>query len=404
MKEEQVNTSRSLIGDSTVDMLLQVHQDALWILENIGVGCKQKDMQDQFRKFTEEGEAIVYEDRIYITSALVERCLETVPGVDSFFVPRNSFFIGGTAPYVYDDETETGGIFPTADHASRIARIAEENDIVTGMGRGIKLKDEVEQMNIMTDNCNKPLYFAVTSDRSLERAKEIYDERGRIMIVFCLTRPPLEVNENFSEFFVKVVRAGLPVFISAMPMAGISAPYCYNGVLAMTHAEVLFGICVAQLLNPGNICVHAGFPNIADPRIEYNPNYGLVSHNLLNILMAHLNLMLDLPSFQSAGTTHEEHVTEKALEDAKKGQAMCLKYGTHMIRHPFAFLRYLIDFSFEKLEKTIRIAEEVTPDDAPSVEMPVYDERGMESIRHIGLGMYMEDPLTTANIGKIFVE
>ncbi len=106
------------------------------------------------------------------------------------------------------------------------------------------------------------------------------------MIVFCLTRSPLEVNENFSAYFVKVVEAGLPVFISAMPMAGISAPFCYNGVLAMTHAEVLFGICAAQLLNPGLICIHAGFPSIADPRIEYNPNYGLISHHLLNILMA----------------------------------------------------------------------------------------------------------------------
>jgi hypothetical protein len=35
--------------------------------------------------------------------------------------------------------------------------------------------------------------------------------------------------------------------------------------------------------------------------------------------------------------------------------------------------------------------------------MPVYDERGMESIRRTGLGMYIEDPLTTANIGKVFV-
>ena len=74
-----------------------------------------------------------------------------------------------------------------------------------------------------------------------------------------------------------------------------------------------------------------------------------------------------------------------------------------MMRHPFAFLRYLIDFSFAKLEKAIRIAEEVTPENAPEVEMPVYDERGMESVRRIGLGMYMEDPLTTANLGKIFV-
>lgn len=404
MKEERVEISKSLLGKNTVDMLFQVHQDACWTLENLGVGCKQKELQDVFRAFETKGQAVVYEDRIYLTTELVEHCLETVPGVSEFFVPLNSFFIGGTAPYIYDENEGKGGVFPTPEHAVRIAQIAEKNSVVTGMGRGIKLKDEVQQMNIMVENCTKPLYFTVTSDASLDRAKEIYSERGNIMIVFCLTRPPLEVNENFSDDFVKVIKAGLPVFISAMPMAGISAPYCYNGVLAMTHAEVLFGICAAQLLNPGVTCVHAGYPTIADPRIEYNPNYGLISHNLLNILMSHLNLMLDLPTFQSAGTTHEEHPTERAYADTRMGQALCLKYGFHIMRHPFAFLRYLIDFSFEKLEKSIRIAEEVTPADAPEVEMPVYDERGMESLGNIGLGMYMEDPLTTANLSKIFVE
>lgn len=224
------------------------------------------------------------------------------------------------------------------------------------------------------------------------------------MIVFCLTRPPLQVNENFSDAFYQVAKAGLPLFISAMPMAGISAPYSYNGVLAMTHAEVLFGICAAQLINPGITCIHAGFPTIADPRIEYNPNYGLISHNLLNILMSHLNMILDLPTCQNAGATHEEHPTSKAYGDAKMGQALCIKYGFHMIRHPFAFLRYLIDFSIEKLEKASDMASGISPEDAPHVEMPLYDPRAMESIQKTGLGMYMDDSLTTSNIGKIFVE
>jgi trimethylamine:corrinoid methyltransferase-like protein len=403
LNEKQIVISKTLLGETTVEMLFRAHEDAKWILENLGVGCKQPEIHAVFRRFEADGLAVIYEDRIYVTAELVEKCLETVPGVDQFFVPLYSFFVGGTAPYVYDDRNGKGGIIPTSEHVVRIARIAQDRDGVAGMGRGIKLKDEVLQMNIMAENCQKPLYFAVTSDESLKRAVEIHQQRKDIMIVFCLTRPPLEVNENFSEHFVKVVNAGLPVFISAMPMAGISAPYCYNGVLSMTHAEVLFGICAAQLLNPGVICIHAGYPTIADPRIDYNPNYGLISHNLLNILMTHLNLMLDLPSFQSAATTHEEHPTERAYADARMGQALCKKYGFHMIRHPFAFLRYLIDFSFAKLEKAIEISEEVTPEEAPEVAMPAYDERGMESLQNIGLGMYMEDPLTTANLGKIFV-
>lgn len=400
----QFQTSKALLGAPTVEMLLKVHEDALWVLENLGVGCKQPDMLEAYRKFEGDGKAIAYENRVYITADLVKECLSRAPRIDEFFVARNSFFVGGTAPYVYNDTAGVGGVMPTLDHVKRIAEIAEANPIVAGMGRGLKLKDEVTQINVMVENCSKPLYFAVTSERSLVRAKEVHQERGNVMIVFCLTRPPLEVNENFSENFVQVVRAGLPVFISAMPMAGISAPYCYNGVLTMTHAEVLFGICTAQLLNPGNTCIHAGFPTIADPRFEYNPNYGLKSHWMLNLLMAHLNMMLDLPTFQSGCTTNEEHMTPRALEDARLGQALCKKYGFHMIRHSFGFLRHLVDFSFAKYEAAIRIAESVGPEEAPGVEMPIYDERGMTSIERVGLGMYMDDALTTANIGRIFVD
>ena len=404
MNNGQIKESKRVLGSQTVEMLLKVHDDALWILENIGVGCKEPNISELFKNLEKDGLAVVYEDRIYLMKDLVEKCLENVPGIKDFFVPKNSFLVGGTAPYIYDDKTGNGGLIPTAEHVKKIAGIAESTDIIAGMGRGVKLKDESEQMDILVKNCSKPIYFAVTSDKSLAKACEIYQHRKNIMIVFCLTRPPLQVNENFSEAFYKVAKAGLPLFISAMPMAGISAPYSYNGVLAMTHAEVLFGICAAQLINPGITCIHAGFPTIADPRIEYNPNYGLVSHNLLNILMSHLNMILNLPTCQNAGSTHEEHPTPKAYEDAKKGQALCIKYGFHMIRHPFAFLRYLIDFSIEKLEKASKIAANVTPDDAPGVEMPVYDPRAMDSIQRTGLGMYMDDPLTTSNIGQIFVD
>lgn len=404
MKSEQVEKSKSLLGNETVDMLQRVHEDALWILENLGVGCKQPEIQSAFQEFEAQGLAVVYDERVYVTNALVEQCLGKAPGIADFFVPLNSFFVGGTAPYIYDDEKGEGGKMPTVDDVARIAQIADKTDLIAGTGRGVKLKDEIEQMNTMAKYCSKPLYFAVTSDAALANAEKLYETRKDIMIVFCVTRPPLQVNENFSEHFVKVIRAGLPLFISAMPMAGISAPYCYNGVLAMTHAEVLFGICTAQLLNPGVTCVHAGFPTIADPRIEYNPNYGLISHNYLNILMSHLNLMLDLPSIQSGGTTHEEHPTERAYADAKMGRALWLKYGFHMMRHSFSFLRYLIDFSIGKLERAIENARDVTPDDAPEIEPATYDERGMESIQRIGVGMYMEDPLTTANLEKVFVE
>ena len=124
MNNEQIKKSKSVLGQNTVEMLFQVHKDALWILENLGVGCKQPEMRQVFQQFEADGTAIVYDDRIYITSSLVEKCLETTPKVNDFIVPLNSFFIGGTAPYVYDDKAGKGGLTPTPEYVERIAKIA----------------------------------------------------------------------------------------------------------------------------------------------------------------------------------------------------------------------------------------------------------------------------------------
>lgn len=402
--KEQVAASTRMLGKATVDMLSQVHQDALWILENLGVSCMHPEIVSAFRRFEVDGKAIVYENRIYITGDLVSTCLATVPGIEGFFVQRNSLFIGGRAAFVYDDKKGRGGVLPTLNHVAQIAKIAEASPMVAGMGAGVMLTDELSQIRTMAEHCSKHLLLPITCDPSIDLAKELSMQRRNLMVTFCLTCPPLQVNENLVDCFVKVVRSGLPVFASALPMAGISAPYCYNGVLATTHAEVLFAICAAQLLNPGIICIHAGLPSIADPRFDYSPNYGLVSHNVLNMLMAHLNMMLDLPTIQSGCTTNEQNVTTRALADARTGLAIFKKYGFHMVRHAFGFLRGMVDFSIAKLERVIEIAEEVTVNDAPEVIMPVYDERGLQSIQRYGLNMYKDDPLTTANIGKVFAD
>ena len=198
------------MGTETVEMLFRTHEDAKWILENLGVGCKQPEMQAAFREFETDGLAIVHEDRIYVTAELVEKCLKTVPGVDQFFVPLYSFFIGGTAPYVYDDENGKGGLIPTPEHVVRIAQIAQGREGVAGMGRGIKLKDEVRQMNIMARHCEKPLYFAVTSEASLKRAKEIYQQRKNIMIVFCLPARPWRSMKTSQSTLLKLSTPAYP--------------------------------------------------------------------------------------------------------------------------------------------------------------------------------------------------
>ena len=51
MNARQIDKSRLLLGKDTVEMLFQAHKDAMLILENLGVGCKQPGIQEAFKKF-----------------------------------------------------------------------------------------------------------------------------------------------------------------------------------------------------------------------------------------------------------------------------------------------------------------------------------------------------------------
>ena len=176
----------------------------------------------------------------------------------------------------------------------------------------------------------------------------------------------------------------------------------------MTHAEGLFGITLAQLINPGVTVVHAGLPSIANIRKNYAVDLGLVSHNVANLLQEKINQMLKLPSIQTACTTSQEKPNKKAEEVAVQGFALMKKYGFHQMRHSFGFLKELISFSIDKLERHIQICRDTGPEKATALnkigEMDTYDPEGFEVIMRNGSNPnYMGDDHTLKNTGKCFL-
>jgi len=189
-----------------------------------------------------------------------------------------------------------------------------------------------------------------------------------------------------------------------MPMAGLSAPYSMSGLITLTHAEGLFGITLAQLVNPGTMSVHAGLPSIANIRKKYALDLGLVAHNVANLLMEKVNESLGIPSIQTSCTTSQDKPNRQAEEDAIKGYALMKKYGFHQMRHAFGFLRELISFSIAKLERHIVLCRESSSGQAPDYEMEPYDSEGFEAIKRNGSNAsYMQDDHTLKNTGKAFL-
>ncbi|MCP4667518.1 MAG: trimethylamine--corrinoid methyltransferase, partial [Deltaproteobacteria bacterium] len=341
---------------------------------------------------------------LHVLASLVEQALHTTPKREQYWIPENAFGVGGTAPFVLDDPTGEL-VEPTFDHLTRIAKIVDHADEVQFMARGVLIKQqEVRVMNTIIDNCRKPIYVAAVTDEGISRAEEIHHSRGNITIQFSIINSPLNLIESMAPPFLSCLRKGLPVYVSTMPMAGLSAPYSMSGLLTLTHAEGLFGITLAQLVQPGVTVVHAGLPSIANIRKNYAVDLGLVSHNVANLLMEKVNKMLDIPSIQTACTTSQDMPNTQAEEDAMKGYALMKKYGFHQMRHAFGFLRELISFSIAKLERHIALCRQTGPDQAPDYEMDPYDPKGFDAILRNGSNAnYMRDDHTVINTGKCFL-
>ena len=384
-------------------ILEKIHDDALRVLEEVGVKCVSEEV---CRIFEETGLAAFDEDagHIHVLRPLIEQALSTAPKRDQYWIPENSFGVGGTAPFLYDDRTGEL-VEPTFDHLARIATIVDEADVIQFMARGVLIKkEEVRVIDTIVENCSKPIYVAAVTDEGIQRALEVHEGRGRITVQFSIINSPLNVIESMIDPFLSCVRKGIPIYVSTMPMAGLSGPYSMSGLVTLTHAEALFGMALAQLVNPGIMVVHAGLPSIANIQKNYAVDLGLESHNIANLLQEKVNQRLNIPSIQTACTTSQDRPNEKAEKEAAYGFGLMKKYGFHQMRHAFGFLKELISFSIAKLERHVALCRETGPDDAPDLEDVPYDPEGFEVIMRNGSQTnYMRDDHTLKNTGKYFL-
>lgn len=380
----------------------RIHLDALRVLEEVGVKCES----DAVRAVFEDTGLAAFDEtsgHVHILPELVNQALAILPGRDRFWVPENSFGVGGSAPFVYDD-AKGELVTPTIDHLVHIARIADQSDQVQFMCRGVLIRDrEAEVMEALSTHCRKTLYVPALTPGGLEKACEIHNQRGKIVACFSLVNSPLTLMPAMVDPFLAAVERGLPIYLSSMPMAGLSAPYSLSGLLALTHAEALFGLTLVQLLRPGTLCVHAGLPSIANIRTNYSVDLGLVSHNLANLLLARICKRLDIPSIQSGCATSELAPGPRAEQDGVQGYGLFKRYGFHQMRHAFGFLKELVSFSIAKLERHIALCEQTGPDQAPDFEVEPYDPEGVEAIiRNRSTPNYMRDPHTLKHTGRAF--
>lgn len=210
-----------------------------------------------------------------------------------------------------------------------IARLMEHLDNVHGVF-GMALADvppparDIAGLNIIAQNCSKHirvLCFSPAGAKMLTEMRPVIGDHPWFSIGFT-AHGPLRWTHLALEIFRRTAGHGIPTSINGEPMAGVSGPVTLPGAGAVGNAEILAGIVINQLLEPGRPCLYnLGLAHIFDMRTAIAVT-GAPENALFAKMAAEMGRFYDLPSASWVST-------ESMCPDSQAALEKMLGFQTH---------------------------------------------------------------------------
>ena len=335
----------------TGEQVQQIHDSSLGILQDPGLLCFNRRAAEVFQNHGAEVSAVSGSDAsswtIKIPEKLVTDALTSAPSTITLGSrnPDNALVMKGNEARVYyitGSETNTwlDVDFPTyvskTDSSKEIqvpefkprrgtvadlcasAHVCEHLDTVDGYIRTVNIQDrEINETNkdvnkffACLNNTTKHVQSGLTNLAQLDNVvkmaeiiaggKDKLRENPLISFITCLVKSPLQFVDDTTETFIEVCQRGLPVVVSSSPQAGTSAPIKEAGIMAQINAEVLAGITLGQLVNPGTPVLYGSVPVRA--RMDtLGDSYGSIETTQYNIDCVQMARFYNIPNYSTSG-------------------------------------------------------------------------------------------------------
>ena len=118
-----------------------------------------------------------------------------------------------------------------------------------------------------------------------------------------------------NEGIIDAVQAGIPILYSPGPMMGATGPATVAGTLALTTAEVLFGVVLTQLIKPGAKVVLKPDTDVFDMKTT-QCTYGSPEQDLGKMAMAQLARRYKIPIYSLGGGVEAKVPDAEAASEA----------------------------------------------------------------------------------------
>ena len=191
----------------------------------------------------------------------------------------------------------------TKDDMARVARLLDQLENVDGVF-GFALDDvpprarDVVGLRVMAENTKKHirvLCFTPQGSDMMVEMKKVVGDYPWFSVGFT-AHGPLRWTNLALEIFKRSAGHGIPTTINGEPMAGVSGPVTLAGSAAVGTAEILAGMVINQILEPGRPCVfNLGLAHTFDMRTSIAVTGGPENH-LFAQMAAMMGRFYNLPS------------------------------------------------------------------------------------------------------------
>jgi trimethylamine--corrinoid protein Co-methyltransferase len=160
------------------------------------------------------------------------------------------------------------------------------------------------------------------------------------------TNTPLVYDTPMATGVMDMARYGQPTLITPFVMAGGSTPATIAAAMALTCAEVLFGVVLAQLVRPGAPVIMGVASKNVDMRTG-SPAYGMADMLKCTIIGGQMARHYDLP-LRSSNFSGSNVPDFAAGYESANAVSSALSAGVNLLMHATGWVESGICASFEK--------------------------------------------------------
>jgi trimethylamine--corrinoid protein Co-methyltransferase len=355
----------------TKNQIYNLHLTSLNVLAQIGV---MFDDDAALKLMEEAGAEVNYRDRIVrIPQYLVSEALNKVPKNITLYGRNSRNDIILTEDMVYNGSANNAIAVLDFDGERRPATFKDLEDFT-------RLQDALENIHIMStpitsfsdipsEGVYKRCYEGVVRNtekhviNQADGAKEVRDEarmaaaimdveleeigRRPIFSMIADLAPPLKFPKKIVEVITECAKLKIPILLETDPYAGGTAPITTAGIILQQNAEILAGITLAELTNPGTPIIYTCAPMILDMRLGV-ASLGAPERGVYHVATAQLCRYYGIPLCGVAGTT------DSKMPDVQAGYEKALSYlmaalsGVNIITSHTGTLESVLTISYEQ--------------------------------------------------------